>query len=62
MTQVAPGGRLVIPLGPSPLTQEMHRFTREGDTWRVEQLGGFAFVPLIGQYGWDARDTLVPTE
>jgi protein-L-isoaspartate(D-aspartate) O-methyltransferase len=60
--QLAQGGRIVIPLGESPLTQEMHRFTRDGANWRVEKLGGFAFVPLIGQYGWNAPDNPLSTD
>lgn len=51
--QLAEGGRIVIPIGPSPTSQEMRRFTRHGDELEQEELGGFAFVPLIGVEGWE---------
>ncbi|RMF41113.1 MAG: gamma-glutamyltransferase [Planctomycetota bacterium] len=46
--QVAEGGRIIIPIGPPHGVQSMKRFVREGEAWRVEDLGKFAFVPLIG--------------
>lgn len=52
--QLAVGGRLVIPLGQSTRTQTMFRFTKFADGVQSENLGGFAFVPLIGQYAWAA--------
>lgn len=45
-------GRIVIPIGEYRYNQEMYRFTRQEGELRVENLGGFAFVPLIGKYGW----------
>jgi hypothetical protein len=30
----------------------MCRITRRGDHFPCEQLGSFAFVPLIGKHGW----------
>ncbi len=50
--QLREGGRIVIPLGGSMQSQTMHRFTLRAGTLHQEQLGGFAFVPLIGEYGW----------
>ncbi len=50
--QLAAGGRIVIPLGCQPRSQTMHRFTRRGERWLDEELGGFAFVPLVGAHGW----------
>ncbi|MBK8475569.1 MAG: protein-L-isoaspartate(D-aspartate) O-methyltransferase [Opitutaceae bacterium] len=45
--QLAPGGRLVIPLGGRPL-QWLHRFTREADgCLRDEELIPVRFVPLV---------------
>jgi protein-L-isoaspartate(D-aspartate) O-methyltransferase len=53
--QLAPGGRIVIPLG-GMSSQQMHRFTKVDGQLQRENLGGFAFVPLIGKYGWQDRD------
>jgi len=50
--QLRMGGRIVIPIGEYRYNQEMYRFTRLDGDLRVESLGGFAFVPLIGKYGW----------
>lgn len=52
-TQLAVGGRLVIPVGDSPLGQRLRRITRidEGN-YREDDLGGVSFVPLIGKQGW----------
>jgi protein-L-isoaspartate(D-aspartate) O-methyltransferase len=49
--QLAPEGRIVIPLG-DLYSQEMYRFTKIGDQLKKDHLGGFAFVPLIGRHGW----------
>lgn len=48
--QLAPGGRLVLPVGESPLGQELVRVRRSADGDRVdeERLGAVSFVPLIG--------------
>ena len=54
--QLRAGGRIVIPLGRSRHSQTMYRFTRIDEQLQVENLGGFAFVPLIGRYGWHERD------
>ena len=52
--QLAIGGRLVIPVGTTPRTQELMRVTRTGQTqYREEELGGVQFVPLIGAQGWE---------
>ncbi len=50
--QIAEGGRIVIPLGHERGSQRMVRFTRRGSRLVSEDLGGFNFVPLVGQYGW----------
>jgi len=49
--QLAPGGRLVIPVG-SRGYQELFRITRQEETFLTENLGGCVFVPLIGAEGW----------
>jgi protein-L-isoaspartate(D-aspartate) O-methyltransferase len=54
--QLRPGGRLVIPIGGYRHDQAMYRFTRLEEQLRVENLGRFSFVPLIGRFGWHDRD------
>ncbi|MEZ6060048.1 MAG: protein-L-isoaspartate(D-aspartate) O-methyltransferase [Planctomycetaceae bacterium] len=49
--QLAEGGRLVIPIGDSTYGQSMMRFTRQGADLISDNLGGFVFVPLIGEFG-----------
>ena len=51
--QLAMGGRIVIPLGDYRDGQSMYRFTKSPEGLQAENLGGFAFVPLIGRYCWD---------
>ncbi len=50
--QLIEGGRIVIPLGASPGSQQMRRFTKRSGALTDEALGAFAFVPLIGEHGW----------
>ncbi|MEJ2538511.1 MAG: protein-L-isoaspartate(D-aspartate) O-methyltransferase [Gemmatimonadota bacterium] len=54
LEQLAPGGRLVLPVGASLETQELVRMRRSGDGARTsrESLGPVRFVPLIGAQGW----------
>lgn len=50
--QLAPGGRLVMPVGRLG-SQELVRVRRRPDGSIVrEDLGGVAFVPLVGEQGW----------
>ena len=49
--QLSDGGRIIIPIG-SHDGQTMFRYTRRGDDLSAENLGSFAFVPLIGEHGW----------
>lgn len=52
MDQLAPGGRLLIPLGDQHAqTLTLVRRTAEGFTER-EPVIGCVFVPLIGRFGW----------
>jgi protein-L-isoaspartate(D-aspartate) O-methyltransferase len=51
--QLAPGGRLVIPVGGRSRGQKLVRLTREhGGGLRGETLGDVRFVPLVGEEGW----------
>ncbi len=51
LEQLAPGGRLVIPVGPRE-EQHMQRIIRTADGWREPSLGPVRFVPLVGSEGW----------
>jgi protein-L-isoaspartate(D-aspartate) O-methyltransferase len=51
--QLAPGGRLVIPVGPDPRLQELVRVRKNADgSITQEDLGAVRFVPLVGAQGW----------
>jgi protein-L-isoaspartate(D-aspartate) O-methyltransferase len=53
LEQLAVGGRLVMPVGSSPRAQQLVRVMRTSETtYEREDLGGVAFVPLIGAEGW----------
>ncbi|MGH9889526.1 MAG: protein-L-isoaspartate(D-aspartate) O-methyltransferase [bacterium] len=55
LSQLAPDGRLVIPVGSANLGQRLLRITRrEADRLEREDLGDVSFVPLVGAEGWDA--------
>jgi len=55
--QLAPGGRIVMPIGDPGAVQELVKVTKQEDgILRQENLGAVRFVPLIGEEGWsDAR-------
>jgi protein-L-isoaspartate(D-aspartate) O-methyltransferase len=54
--QLAVGGRLVIPVGPTPRLQELVRVTRvSANEYAREEMGGVRFVPLVGEAGWEER-------
>jgi len=46
LEQLAPGGRLVMPVG-APGYQELMLVTRHGDHFEQKSLGGVSFVPLV---------------
>lgn len=50
--QLAPGGRLVIPVG-SDSEQRLLRLTRTEDGIETEDFGACQFVRLIGRYAWE---------
>jgi protein-L-isoaspartate(D-aspartate) O-methyltransferase len=52
LAQLAVGGALVIPVGPPP-AQRLVRIARTGEAaFHTDDLGGVAFVPLVGKHGW----------
>ena len=54
VSQLAEGGRLVIPVGPTPREQTLLRIRKlPGGELGREDLGPVRFVPLIGAGGWD---------
>ncbi|MEI2416535.1 protein-L-isoaspartate(D-aspartate) O-methyltransferase [Orrella sp. JC864] len=51
--QLAVGGRLVMPVGQATRRQRLLRIVRRGqDDYEEQDLGAVAFVPLIGEQGW----------
>ncbi len=52
LSQLAIGGRLVIPVG-SRYLQEMYKITRQQKRNKVQNLGGCRFVSLIGKGAWE---------
>ena len=53
VAQLAPGGRLVMPLGAPGAIQHLIVVTRDEDgSLRRQDLGAVRFVPLIGAEGW----------
>jgi len=49
--QLADGGKLVIPVGPSGM-QMLTVVQREGKELRTREEGTCVFVPLVGKFGW----------
>jgi protein-L-isoaspartate(D-aspartate) O-methyltransferase len=61
LAQLAPGGRLVIPVGEDKALQRLVRVVRRADgRLEHEDLGDVRFVPLIGVEGWDAQHVAAP--
>jgi protein-L-isoaspartate(D-aspartate) O-methyltransferase len=57
LDQLAPGGRLVMPVGEGRELQKLVRLTRQHDgSFASEDLGDVRFVPLIGAQGWETAD------
>jgi protein-L-isoaspartate(D-aspartate) O-methyltransferase len=50
-SQLAEGGRLVIPTGPR-YAQTLYKVTRKGNHFIEEDITGCVFVPLVGDFGW----------
>jgi protein-L-isoaspartate(D-aspartate) O-methyltransferase len=53
VAQLSDGGRLVIPVG-DRFSQQLVRVRRQGAATQTENLGAVAFVPLIGEQGWES--------
>ena len=52
LDQLAEGGRLVIPVG-GRRGQYLQRWRRHADEFKSELLEPVAFVPLLGEHGWE---------
>lgn len=51
--QLAIGGRLIAPIGDTPIDQRLNRIVRIGENqFEEEDLEPVAFVPLIWEHGW----------
>ena len=53
--QLKVGGRLVIPVGADPKNQNLIRLVKTDAGVQTQDLGPCAFVPLIGQHGWQQK-------
>ncbi len=47
LEQLAPGGKMVVPVGPSRSTQILYRITRTENGFSRENLGEVSFVPML---------------
>lgn len=57
--QLAPGGRLILPVGPESAPQHLLLLTKDaGGAVSTRDLGEVAFVPLIGASGYGLPDDL----
>lgn len=56
LRQLKIGGRLVIPIGQDQKTQHLIRVTRTETGYNSGDFGACAFVPLIGEHGWKAKE------
>ena len=52
LNQLKIGGKLVLPVGENQQTQRLIRVTRNHNGFQTEDFGNCAFVPLIGEHGW----------
>lgn len=55
LNQLRIGGRLVIPIGQDQKSQNLIRVTRMPKDFQTEDFGKCAFVPLIGEHGWQIQ-------
>lgn len=59
LRQLKIGGNLVIPIGQDQKTQHLIRVSRTQTGFNTEDFGACAFVPLIGEHGWKAKENNV---
>jgi protein-L-isoaspartate(D-aspartate) O-methyltransferase len=60
LDQLAIGGRIVIPVGDETDRQRLLRIDRHSEShFRSVDLGGVAFVPLVGAEGWHSEPVAV---
>jgi protein-L-isoaspartate(D-aspartate) O-methyltransferase len=52
LNQLAPGGRMIIPIG-NRYSQDLILVTRDRSRFVEKNLGGCRFVDLIGNHGWN---------
>ena len=51
--QLKVGGKLLAPVGRDRFYQDLLLVEKlSEDNFKIKNLGGVAFVPLIGKYGW----------
>lgn len=56
LEQLAPGGRMVIPVNKGPY-EELVRVTKdENGEYRTQHLMDVRFVPLVGEEGWNEKE------
>lgn len=61
-SQLAKGGRLIVPVGTNQRAQELVRITRrEKGQFDREDLADVRFVPLIGEQGWEVDEPAAET-
>lgn len=53
--QLADNGRMVLPVG-GRNGQVLERWRRKGDDFSHERIAPVAFVPLVGDHGWDSEE------
>jgi protein-L-isoaspartate(D-aspartate) O-methyltransferase len=53
--QLVDGGRLVLPVG-EQAGQILECWERQGDDFSRERVAPVAFVPLVGEHGWDSDE------
>lgn len=53
--QLKIGGKLVIPIGEDQKSQRLIRVTKTAESFKTEDFGACAFVPLIGEHGWKKK-------
>lgn len=60
LRQLAPGGRLVIPVG-SRQEQDLLRVERTDNAYSIRRLGPCRFVPLVGSGAWPSAPATPPS-